>query len=62
MLTFVGLGICGGNVLALLILVTPIALAFLYRIVIEEAALTSSLGSRYSDYAGRTKRLVPFLY
>ena len=62
LLTFVGLGMCGGNALALLVLVTPIALAFLHRIVIEEAALQSALGSRYGDYAGRTKRLIPFVY
>ena len=62
LLTFVGLGICGGNALSLLVLVAPIALAFLHRIVIEEAALKSALGSRYVDYAGRTKRLVPFIY
>ena len=62
LLTFVGLGVCGGNALSLLVLVAPIALAFLHRIVIEEAALNSALGSRYADYAGRTKRLVPFVY
>ena len=44
------------------LLVTPIALAFLRRIAIEEAALTTALGTRYSDYAQRTRRLVPFVY
>ena len=62
LLSFVGLGVCGGNALSLLVLVTPIALAFARRIVIEEAALTAALGSRYVDYAARTKRLVPFVY
>lgn len=62
LLSFVGLGVCGGNLLSLLLLVTPIAVAFLHRIAIEEAALTSALGSRYRDYAGRTKRLIPFVY
>ena len=62
LLTFLGLGLCGGNLVSLGVLVAPIALAFLRRIAIEEAALTSALGSRYADYAGRTKRLVPFVY
>ncbi len=62
LLTFVGLGICGANALALLVLVVPIALAFLRRIGIEEAALESALGSRYRDYARRTWRLIPFVY
>ena len=62
LLTFAGLGLCGGNALSLLVLVVPIAWAFRHRIVIEEAALSSALGSRYDDYASRTKRLVPFVY
>ena len=62
LLSFVGLGLCGGNALSLLVLVAPIALAFRHRIVIEEAALTSALGGRYSDYAARTSRLIPFVY
>jgi len=62
LLTFVGIGICGGNVLALLVLVTPITLAFLRRIFIEEAALNAALGRGYSDYAGRTWRLLPFVF
>ena len=62
LLSFVGLGTCGGNVVSLLVLVVPIALAFRYRIAIEEAALAAALGSRYGDYAARTRRLIPFVY
>ena len=62
LLSFVGLGLCGGNAASLLVLVAPIALAFRHRIVIEEAALESALGSRYGDYAARTRRLIPFVY
>jgi protein-S-isoprenylcysteine O-methyltransferase len=62
LLSFVGVGLCGGNALALVVLVAPIALAFLRRIAIEEAALTAALGGRYADYARTTKRLIPFVY
>jgi protein-S-isoprenylcysteine O-methyltransferase len=62
LLTFVGLGLCGGNALSLAMLVTPITWAFLHRIGIEEAALTATLGNRYCAYAARTKRLIPFVY
>ncbi|MCK9687882.1 methyltransferase family protein [Scleromatobacter humisilvae] len=62
LMAYAGLGLCSGNLLSLVVLVTPIALAFLHRIAVEEAALTAALGSRYADYAGRTKRLVPFVY
>jgi len=62
LLSFVGIGICGGNVVSLLLLVVPITLAFLRRIAIEEAALVSALGRDYVDYASRTKRLIPYVY
>jgi len=62
LLSFVGLGVVGGNALSLLVLVAPIALAFLHRIAIEETALKEALGSRYVDYAARTRRLIPFVY
>ena len=62
LLSFLGLGVYGGNAASLLVLFVPIALAFRHRIVIEEAALTAALGSRYADYARRTRRLIPFVY
>jgi protein-S-isoprenylcysteine O-methyltransferase len=62
LLSFVGLGLVGGNAASLGVLVVPIALAFRHRIVIEEAALTAALGSAYVDYAKRTRRLIPFVY
>lgn len=62
LLSYVGLGLCAGNALSLLVLVAPIAVAFLRRIVIEEAALVSALGPSYVGYVGRTKRLIPFVY
>jgi protein-S-isoprenylcysteine O-methyltransferase len=62
LLSFVGIGICGGNVVSLGVLVVPIAMAFMRRIAVEEAALVSALGARYVDYARRTRRLIPFVY
>jgi protein-S-isoprenylcysteine O-methyltransferase Ste14 len=34
----------------------------MWRIHIEEQALTAALGQAYRDYASRTKRLVPLIY
>ncbi len=62
LMSFVGLGICSGNFLSLLLLTIPIAWALLYRITIEEAALTEALGKDYTDYAARTARLIPYVY
>ena len=36
--------------------------AFLYRIGLEERALKEGFGAEYAEYAGRTCRLIPFVY
>src|SRR6266705_2713836 len=40
----------------------PIGAAFIHRMNVEENALSAALGSQYTDYMRRTKRLVPFVY
>jgi len=62
LLAFLGLGFCFGNWLSILFLTVPIIAAFLWRIRLEERALTDALGENYRAYAGRTKRLIPFVY
>lgn len=62
LLAFFGLGVCLLNWISLLVLFIPVTIAFLYRILIEEAALVESLGNAYSEYSTRTKRLIPFIY
>src|SRR6266705_911537 len=58
LLAFVGLGFCFGNWLSILFLTVPIIGAFLWRIRIEENALSGALGEDYRSYVGRTKRLI----
>ena len=62
LLTFVGFGLALGSWLALLCLILPITAAFLWRVRVEEQALTEALGDAYREYMLRTKRLVPFVY
>jgi protein-S-isoprenylcysteine O-methyltransferase len=62
LLAFVGLGFCFGNWLTILFLTVPIISAFLWRIWIEERALTETLGEDYRAYMRRTKRLIPGVY
>jgi protein-S-isoprenylcysteine O-methyltransferase Ste14 len=62
LLAFVGLGFCFGNWLTILFLTVPIIGAFLWRIWIEERALTEALGEDYRAYMQRTKRLIPGVY
>jgi protein-S-isoprenylcysteine O-methyltransferase Ste14 len=38
------------------------ALAYTYRIGVEESALTDALGDPYKQYVRRTWRLVPFVF
>lgn len=62
LLSFVGLGCLLHNWLATLLLLLPITAAMLWRIRVEEAALSAALGKAYTDYMARTRRLVPWLY
>jgi protein-S-isoprenylcysteine O-methyltransferase len=57
-----GIGICYGNWLGFFLLVVPTLAVFLWRIHVEEDALTAALGDAYANYKGRTRRLIPFVY
>lgn len=59
---FLGLGLTLANWLSLALILVPVLLAFSRRIRVEEAALASALGSPYTNYMKRTKRLLPSIY
>jgi protein-S-isoprenylcysteine O-methyltransferase len=62
LLAFLGLALMLGNWLASLCLLLPVTAAFLWRIHVEERALSDALGEGYRGYVRRTKRLLPFIY
>ena len=62
LLAFLGLALSLANWVSLAVVLVPILLAFSRRISIEENALASALGSPYTNYMRRTKRLAPFIY
>jgi protein-S-isoprenylcysteine O-methyltransferase len=62
LLAFFGVGLSLANYVSLFLLTVPITAVFLYRIRVEEAALTSGLGEPYRRYMDKTRRLIPFLY
>jgi protein-S-isoprenylcysteine O-methyltransferase Ste14 len=62
LLIFLGLALTLTNWLSLVLIVVPIFLAYGRRISVEETALASALGSPYTNYMRRTKRLAPFIY
>ena len=62
LLLMVGLSLVYGNWPALaILLVLPVGV-LIHRIFVEEAVLTEVMGRAYTDYAARTKRLVPGLW
>lgn len=59
LLLMAGLSLVYGNWPALAVLLVLPAGVLIHRIFVEEAALTEVIGRAYTDYAARTKRLVP---
>jgi protein-S-isoprenylcysteine O-methyltransferase Ste14 len=62
LLILAGLGLSYGNWLSLAALTVVPLVGFINRIRVEEAALSSTLGDRYTTYATGRKRLVPFVW
>jgi protein-S-isoprenylcysteine O-methyltransferase Ste14 len=62
LLSAVGIGLLFGNWLGLIVLTVIVFLAFLQRIVLEEAVLARELGEPYQTYMKRSSRLIPFIY
>lgn len=62
LLTVLGFAIALGQPLAALVVIVPIAAAFLWRIRIEERMLAEAFPDAYPTYARETKRLVPFVW
>lgn len=62
LMTFLGFGLALGNLWSLLVLMTPVVIAFLRRIRVEERVLAEAFPAQYPDYARQTRRLVPFLW
>ena len=61
LLLFGGVGLALTNWLSLVVALLLPALAYVYRISVEERALVDTLGPAYALYMKRTKRLVPFV-
>lgn len=59
---FLAVGLETRSWLGLACAVLPPTLAVLYRIRVEEAALTRAFGDSYRDYCRSTRRLFPLLY
>ena len=59
---FVGYGLLAQNWISLVVALALPTLALIYRMEVEERALVQALGSEYSVYQTRTKRLIPGIW
>jgi protein-S-isoprenylcysteine O-methyltransferase Ste14 len=57
-----GIGLSLGNWLSLAALILLPVAGFIYRIKVEEAALSATLGAAYTTYAGGRNRIIPFVW
>jgi protein-S-isoprenylcysteine O-methyltransferase Ste14 len=62
LLIFTGIGLNTRSWMGLAIVVVPITIALLYRIHVEELALSQAFGEEYRSYCRSTKRLIPGLF
>ena len=62
LLVLAGLGLSLGSWLSFAAMVLVPFAGFINRIRVEEAALSATLGSAYTDYARSRKRLIPFVW
>ena len=62
LITLAGIGVALGSWASLAALLTLMAIAYGYRIQVEETALLAALGAPYQSYRSRTKRIIPFVF
>lgn len=62
LLVLCGLGVMFANWLSIAALIVLPLIGLGYRIYVEEAALSASLGEAYRSYAASHKRLIPFVW
>ena len=61
-LIFAAIGLRSRNYASLAVVLVATTAALLYRIRIEEQALSDAFGADYLDYSRRTRRLIPGIY
>lgn len=62
LLAFAGVGLMLGNWVSAIGAVSLLVIALIYRIRIEESALSAALGDRYQRFAASRARLVPYVW
>ncbi len=61
-LTMLGMGLALTNWASLVVLLVCVLAGHLYRVRVEEKALSQTIGQPYLEYMHRTKRFIPFVF
>jgi protein-S-isoprenylcysteine O-methyltransferase Ste14 len=61
-LTMLGVGLAMTNWVSLFALLVCVLSGHLYRVRVEEKALSQAIGQPYVDYMRQTKRFIPYVY
>jgi len=61
-LTMLGMGLALTNWAGLIVLLVCVLAGHLYRVRVEEKALSQTIGQPYLEYMHRTKRFIPFVF
>jgi len=59
---FAGVGIVYANWLSLVAMILLPLIGLVYRIHVEEAALSATVGEAYRSYAASHRRIIPFVW
>jgi len=62
LMIFAGISISLSNWLAVLFMMIPVAIGYIYRIRVEEGFMVEQMGESYLNYQRRTKRIIPMIY
>lgn len=62
LLASMGTGMVTGNWLAILVITVAVLCGLIYRITVEERALSRALGAAYQSYAWKRRRLIPYIW
>ena len=61
-LTMLGVGLAMTNWASLVALLTCVFIGHMYRVIVEEKALSQTIGQPYVEYMHRTRRFIPFVF
>jgi len=62
LLTMVGIGLAMTNWASLIAIIVCTLIGHLYRVSVEEQALSKTIGQPYIEYMRHTKRFIPFVF